>query len=119
MVPLRFGKMNHFGRDFTVYRKVWIIPCYRSFAMWSIVIVTLVLEDNLIGQDAESMSETARDEQLLVIFFRQFYSNMSAEGRRILAKIHCHIQHLSLDDSDELGLSMRRLLEMQSPDNSI
>lgn len=107
------------GRDPPVDRQIGVVPGQRTFRLRGIEVVALVLEDHLIGQDAESVRKTARDEELAMILFGQFHGDMLAEGGRAAADVHRHIQHGTLDHADEFRLCMGRFLEMQPAEHAV
>jgi dTDP-4-dehydrorhamnose 3,5-epimerase len=67
------------------------------------VIKGAVLENNLVTQYAESVSESARNEELAVVVFCQFYGYVLSESRRAFPYIYCHIQYGSFNDPYQLA----------------
>ena len=84
-----------------------------------IELVTLVLKDCHIAQHRKAMSKTFRDEELTMIIFCQFDSNMLAISRTALTDVYSHIKHCAFDTTDELALSERWSLKMQATHHTI
>ena len=65
------------------------------------------------------MGETLGDIELAMIVGSEFHRHMAAIGGRTFPDIHGDIQHRAHHDTDQFGLCIGRLLEMESAHHSI
>ena len=102
-----------------VYSQIRVVPGYRALGLRRVEVVALVLEHHLLAQHAEPVREAARDEELPVVLPRELDGHVPPEGRRPLPDVHRHVKDSTLYHPDQLRLRMRRLLEVQSPDDPV
>ncbi len=107
------------NRNLPVDAEGFVLDGDAAVGFRRIEVVTLVLEDCGLAENGKAMGEAARDEELAVVVFTEFYSNMTAVSRRAFADVYCDIENPALDTAHELALSVRRLLEMKSAHNSV
>jgi hypothetical protein len=69
-----------------------------------IEIIALVLEDHLIGKDAESMGETPGDKELQMVLTAEFHGYMHAECGTSPADVDDNVEHPAFEDPYELAL---------------
>ena len=119
VVPVFFREDNLVGRDAPVDAEVRIIPCQCAFALGSIEVVALVLEDDFGGEHAESVGEASGDEELAVVVFGQLNRHVLAEGGGAFADVYRHIEHGTLDHPYQLALRIRRFLEVQAAQHPV
>lgn len=65
------------------------------------------------------MCEAARDEELTVVFAREFDGDMLSEGGRSAADVDRHVEHTPLDHADQLGLGMLAQLEVEAAHDAV
>ena len=65
------------------------------------------------------MGESAGDEQLTVIFAREFHGDVASEGGRSAADVHRDVEHRARDHAHQLGLRGGPVLEMKSPYHAV
>ena len=65
------------------------------------------------------MRKAFGNKYLAMILLRQFHGYVLTVGRTVLTDIDCHIQHDTLDTTDQLTLGKGRALEMQSPHHPV
>ena len=70
-------------------------------------------------QQHETMRESTRDKELLVVLCRQDYRNMFAKGWRAFANVNCHIPDGTANHTNKLGLRVRRRLPMKTTHNPL
>lgn len=114
MMGILFAEYALSHRNAPVDAQRRVIPGNGSLALRSIIVVTLILEDRLIAQHGESVRKSTGDKQHTVVLFRQFHCHMLSEGGTTPADIHSHIEDCTTYHPHQLGLSERRLLEMQA-----
>ena len=114
-IILVFLAENHLlGRNLPVDVQRRVGEQNTAIGLWIIEIVALIGEDRALAQYRKSMGKTARDIELTMALGIQFHSKMLTIGRTILAQVHRHIQHTALCAADQLGLSLRWTLEVQT-----
>lgn len=89
-----------------------------SVGLRGIIVVAFVLEHGRGAEHRETVGETARNEELAVIFGRQLHSHMVAICGRTLADVYGHIEHTPNHAAHKLGLCEGWTLEMQSAHHS-
>ena len=99
--------------------QIRVVPGYRALGLRGIEIVALILEHHLLAQHAEPVREALRDEELPVVLPRKLDGHVPPECRRPLPDVHRHVKNGALYHPDQLRLRVRRLLEMQSSDDSV
>ena len=113
------GKNRLICRNLPIDPDLRVIPCYCSLILRRIQIVALILENSLLGKDAESMCKPARHKKLTMIVLRQFHRNVFTKCRTSLSYIHRHIQNHPFDDPYKLALRILSLLEVQTTQHSV
>lgn len=101
-----------------VYAEFGVCDGYSSLCLGAIQIIALVLEYGGIAEYGESVSETTGNEELPVIVFGQNHADMAPVSGRVRADIDCHVKHLAADAAHQLGLGVRRRLEVKSAHNA-
>ena len=99
--------------------QVRVVPGYRALGLRRVEVVALVLEHHLLAQHAEPVREAPRDKELPVVLPRKLDGHVPPEGRRPLPDVHRHIEDRALYHPDQLRLCVRRLLEVQPPDDPV
>lgn len=94
-----------------------IIPDNSSFMSWIIDIITLVEELGIVLEREESVSKATRNEEHLLIPFREQETFPSSKSWWILPEVHYHIIHASSSDTNELGLGFTSLKMKPSKDS--
>ena len=113
-------RQNHLVRRHPpVYSHVRVVPGYRALGLRRVEVVALVLEHHLLAQHTEPVREAPRDEELSVVLPRKLDGHVPPEGRRPLPDVHRHIEDRALYHPDQLCLRVRRLLEVQPPDDPV
>ena len=82
-------------------------------------VVTLILENSSFAKNCEAVCEAARHEELSVIVFCEFHSDVLAVCRRAFADVNSHVKYGAFYATHELALRIRRTLEMQSSHDTI
>ena len=82
-----FGKDYFISGQAPINREIRVIPCNCTLCLRMIEIIALVLEDHLIGKDAESMGESPGHKKLKMILFTQLHREVLPISRRILSDI--------------------------------
>jgi len=77
-------------------------------------IVDFIAKFSDIAEDQEAMGKSFRNEELLLVFFRQFDAIPLTIGLGITAQIDSDIKDTAADGTDEFALR-EMLLEMKSP----
>ena len=114
-VVLVFLAENHeLGRYLPVDVQRRVGEQNTAICLWVVEIVALIGEDRALAQYRKSMGKAARDIELTMALGIQFHSKMLTVGRTIFAQVHRHIQHTTFRAADQLGLSIRWTLEMQT-----
>ena len=91
-----------------------VVPGHAAFIIGMPEIIDLIAEFRHIAKYQEPMSKTFGNEELLLIFFRQFDAIPLAIGLGIAAQIDSYIENTAADSTDEFALR-EVLLEMKSP----
>ena len=79
MITVLVAEDDFIGRNAPVDTKGWVVPCYGAFGLRGIEVVALVLEDDFVSKDGESMCETSWDEELTVVVFGELYGYVLPE----------------------------------------
>ena len=108
-----FREDDFVRRQPPVDRQRGVVPCDGALRFGSVVGVAFVLEERFVAQHGESVGESARNEQLAVVFARQFHGHVPAESRRAAADVHRHVEHAARDYAHEFRLRMGRQLEVE------
>ena len=107
------------GGDAPVDAEGLVQDADASVCLWGVEVVALVLEDCCLAEDGKAVGEAFGHEELAVVVFGEFDCYVLAVGGAALADIHCHIEHLAPDASDEFTLGVGRPLEMQPAHHSV
>ena len=102
-----------------VNSKVSIQNTYPPIRLWSIKVVTFILEDSFITQYGKTVRKTSWYKELTVIIFCKFYCYMFSVSRRIFSYIYSYIKHSTSNHSYKLALRIRRTLEVQAAHHAI
>ena len=94
------GQDNPICRDTPINANLRIIPGECTFLLWGIKIIAFVLEYRFLTQYHKTMSKTARDKELAMVFFREFYRDMFSKRGRSFPNIYSHIEDLAFNDSN-------------------
>ena len=78
-----------------------------------IELVALVLEDGFLRQDGKTVGESFWNEELQMVFLRQFHCHMPPVGGAVLADVYGDIQYGSSDTAYQFALGEGWLLEVQ------
>lgn len=89
-----------------------VVPGHTAFIIGMPEIIDFIAEFRHVTENQEPMSKTFGNEELLLIFFRQFDAVLFAIGLGITAQIASHIKNTAADSADELALG-KMLLEMK------
>ena len=81
MLGILFRKDNLVRRYTPVDIQLRVIPQDASFALWSIIIVTLILEQHLIAQYGKAVGKSMGDEKLSMVLACQFHGHVLSVGR--------------------------------------
>ena len=81
-----------------VNTQIGIIPCNGTFALRCIEVVAFILEDHFVCQYAETVGKSAWNEELTVVFSREFHFYVLAESRRSATYINSYIKYGALND---------------------
>ena len=81
MAAVLLRKDDPVRRDAPVDAETRVVPGYCALASRCIRIVALLLEDHIVGEDAEPVREPPRDEELTVVLSCQFHRHMLPESR--------------------------------------
>ena len=119
MAAVLFGKNYLVCGDLPVDPEVRVVPGYGPFGLLAVEVVALVLEYGLFAQDAESMGQAARNEELEVVLFREHDRDMLSESRGERADVDRDVEHGALDHPYQLALGVDPLLEVEAPDDSV
>ena len=85
-----------------------------AIGLWSVKVVTLILENGHVAQHRETVGEATGHEKLAMVLLREQTGHMLSERGRSLADIHRHVEHLTAHATHELGLCVGRTLEMKA-----
>lgn len=96
-----------------------VIPGDAAFAVGSVVVIALVLEDGLLAQHGKTMGKATGDEELAVVLGTELHGHMLAEGGGTLADIHRYVEDPALDTAHELALAMRGALIVQTTQHAV
>ena len=102
-----------------VNSKVSVQNTYPPIRLWSIKVVTSILEDSFITQYGKTVCKASWNKELTVIIFCKFYCYMFSVSRRIFSYIYSYIKHSTSNHSYKLALSKGRTLEMQPTHHAI
>lgn len=81
MMAVLLGE-DHLVRGYSpVYSEVRVVPGYCPFGGGAVETVALVLENRLVGQDAEAVGHALGKEELEVVVSRELHGDMFPEGR--------------------------------------
>ena len=119
MILVFSGQDYPICRDTPIDANLRIIPGECTFLLWSIKIIAFVLEYRFLTQYHKTMGKTARDKELAMVFFREFYRDVFPESRRSFPYIHSNIENLAFNDSDQLALRILPFLKMKTAEDSI
>lgn len=109
-----FGKNYFISGQAPINREIRVIPCNCTLCLRMIEIIALVLEDHLIGKDAESMGESPGHKKLKMILFTQLHREVLPISRRILSDIYCNVENTAFYDPYKLCLGKGVFLEMKA-----
>lgn len=90
-----------------------------TFALRCIEVVAFILEDHFVCQYAETVGKSAWNEELTVVFSREFHFHVLSESRRSATYVNGYIKYGALNDTYQLALCERWLLEMKSAHYSV
>ena len=90
-----------------------------AICLWSIEVVAFVLEDCCHAEDSKAMGEALGDENVAMVVFSEFNSNMMPIGRATFTNIYCHIEDCSPDAAHQFALGVGRALEVESAEHAI
>ena len=119
MFGILFTENSLIHRNMPVNSKVSVQNTYPPIRLWSIKVVTFILEDSFITQYGKTVCKTSWYKELTVIIFCKFYCYMFSVSRRIFSYIYSYIKHSTFNHSYKLALSKRRTLEMQPTHHAI
>ena len=114
MSGILFAQNGFFYRNPPVDTQRFIQNADTTVRFGMIEIVALVLEDGCFAQYRKTVGKTLRNEELPMVFFRQFHSHVLSVSRAPLADVYRHIEHGSSDTTYQLALCIRRTLKVQS-----
>jgi|GEM_PF-3360199 len=114
-----FGKDYFISGQAPINREIRVIPCNCTLCLRMIEIIALVLEDHLIGKDAESMGESPRHKKLKMILFTKLYGKMFPVSRRILTDIYCNVENRAFYNPYQLCLGKGFFLEMKATEDPV
>ena len=107
------------GWDAPIDAKGFVEDGDSAVRLWSVKIVTFVLEHCRLAQHCETVRKSVRDKELTVIVFREFHGDVLSVCWAALADVNCNIQNRALDAPNEFCLRERRTLKMQTPHHAI
>ena len=119
MFGILFTENSLIHRNMPVNSKVSVQNTYSPIRLWSIKVVTFILEDSFITQYGKTVCKTSWYKELTVIIFCKFYCYMFSVSRRIFSYIYSYIKHSTFNHSYKLALSKGRTLEMQPTHHAI
>ena len=90
-----------------------------AIGLGGIEVIALVLEHGGFAEDGKAMGEASWYEELAMVIFGQFYSNVLAIGGRTLADIDGYIEHGSFDATNQFALGKGWGLEVQAAHDAI
>ena len=119
MMTVFFGKDYFISGQAPINREIRVIPCNCTLCLRMIEIIALVLEDHLIGKDAESMGESPGHKKLKMILFTQLHREVLPISRRILSDIYCNVENTAFYDPYKLCLGKGVFLEMKATEDPV
>ena len=108
-----------FYRKLPVNGKCRIVPGYSAFAFGYVILVAFVLKNDFRAHHHKSVSKTTRNEHLTFVLIAEYGCYILSESGRTFANIDRYIEHTALNHTHQLGLCVRRFLEMKSPQHSV
>ncbi len=82
--------------------------------VWRVVIGCLVQNFGTIAQGEKAMRETRWNPELFLVLCGESFTNPFAKGSGISPKVDYHIENLTVDNSNQLALSLGRHLVVET-----
>ena len=105
---------TEFFGDLPIDREVGIVKEDTSVCLGMVEVVAFIGEDRLIAQHGEAVCKTAWDEELAFVLFAQFDAEPLSVGGAVFAQIDGNVEYATNGAADQLRLTIRRTLEMQT-----
>ena len=82
-------------------------------------LVAFVLEDRGLAKDGKAVGEAARDEELPVVFLREFNGDVLPVSGAAFAYVHCDVEHCPAHTPHQLALGEGRALEVEATHHAV
>ena len=119
MIQIAFQKVGAAHVYLPVNVQSRVVDAEAALGCFAIEVVAFILEDHFVCQYAETVGKSAWNEELTVVFSREFHFHVLAESRRSATYINSYIKYGALNDTNQLALCERWLLEMKSAHYSV
>ena len=101
-------------RNLPIYRQIRIIQKNTSVSLRMIQVIAFIGKDRFLTQHRESMRETTGDVELTFVLFAQLHAEPLPIRLAALTQINRYVQHPAYCTTNQLRLTVRRTLKMQT-----
>ena len=108
-----------FCGDLPVNAEAFVCDGDASVCLGVIELIALILEDGSLAQHRKTVGKTFWNEELPVIIFCEFYSDVFAVGGRAFAEVDGNVENGTFYAANKFALCVGWALEMQSSHHTI